>query len=419
MPFPIDLSHNSPQPLTKALAEAALQRQTFLLGTDREGAAPASTAESDHVTLSPQAQQRLESQAQQQGPVVVVLAGAANSPKPATAPLPLSQTMPLPEGADPVAPALNAAHLTHPANPTNPSNPAAPAAPAVATGTTGMVGALAGLPMPSNNTQAVVLATAVPALPAAAVLPTPWPTGGVNASLHSWVATLVQQLTAPALPQRMVGIQSWPMALAQPANPSALLPTLQTWLVRQGQVQTPEGPRGFSLSLRVPAQWLPTQAPLSEEMPSAATMTPAPMAAPAALLNAAIAAFPGKPQTLQSGAFALVLESPGPAAVRTSALLILDLQPLPQAAVYGRDMLQPRQDPWMQMAVLQASGHVPHDDERAHFGSELCDTPDCPYVGRAACVQPFCMALRSVLPVSMVPAESFISNDRHSASTAA
>lgn len=401
MPFPIDLSHNSPQPLTKALAEAALQRQNFLLGTDREDAAPTSAAESDHVTLSPKAQQRLEAQAQQQGQTAV--GTPMNTPKSAVAALPtlpLSQAMPLPEGADLVAPALNAVHLPNPTNPANPTT-----------------GASAGLLTPHHPQAALV--TALPVLPAAGALPTPWPAGGVNGALHSWVATLVQQLTAPALPQRVVGIQPWPMALAQPPNPSALLPTLQTWLVSQGQVQTPEGPRGFSLSLRVPAQWLPTQAPLSDEMPSAATMTPAPMAAPAALLNAAIAAFPGKPQTLQSGAFALVLESPGPAAARTSALLLLDLQPLPPAAVYGRDMLQPRQDPWLQMAVFQASGHVPHDDERAHFGSALCDTPDCPYVGRAACVQPFCMAMRSVMPVSTVPPESFIGNDHHAASTAA
>ena len=58
-----------------------------------------------------------------------------------------------------------------------------------------------------------------------------------------------------------------------------------------------------------------------------------------------------------------------------------------------------RLDPWTQMAVLQASGQVPREDERARNGaSDLCDTVGCPYAARAACVQPFCMAMRGVLP---------------------
>lgn len=279
----------------------------------------------------------------------------------------------------------------------------------------------------------------------AAALQTPWPAQGVSGPLRGLVTSLVQQLTAAALPQRVVGIQAWPMALAQaldegqtpapsaalaqpasPAGSAATLPALQTWLVHHGQVQTPEGPRGFSLSLRVPAQWLPSQetAPQGQASPQLSMPAVAGAAmAQAVSGSAGTASFEGASQTLQSGAFALVLQSPGPSEARTSALLMMDFQPLPpasaQATVYGRDMLQPRQDPWLQMAVLQASGQVPRDEEKAHLGSELCDTPDCPYVGRAACVQPFCMALRSVLPVSTVPAESFISHDRHPASTAA
>ena len=74
------------------------------------------------------------------------------------------------------------------------------------------------------------------------------------------------------------------------------------------------------------------------------------------------------------------------------------------ATVYGRDMLQQatgRLDPWTQMAVLQASGQVPRDDERAHRGaSGLCETVGCPYAARAACVQPFCPALPDIAPAT-------------------
>ena len=77
----------------------------------------------------------------------------------------------------------------------------------------------------------------------------------------------------------------------------------------------------------------------------------------------------------------------------------MDFQPLAPAMVYGRDMLQARLDPWTQMAVLQASGQVPREDERARNGAaELCDTLGCPYAERAVCVQPFCHAMRGIAP---------------------
>lgn len=108
---------------------------------------------------------------------------------------------------------------------------------------------------------------------------------------------------------------------------------------------------------------------------------------------------------------ALVLQGMDAAAPRTSALLVLDLQPQLAATVYGRDMLQQttgRLDPWTQMAVLQASGQVPREDERARNGaSGLCETVGCPYAARAECVQPFCLAMRGVLPPEPVgPAPS-------------
>ena len=108
----------------------------------------------------------------------------------------------------------------------------------------------------------------------------------------------------------------------------------------------------------------------------------------------------GPAQALQSGVLALVLQGADAAAPRTSALLVLDFQPQLAATVYGRDMLQQatgRLDPWTQMAVLQASGQVPREEDRARNGaSGLCETVGCPYAARAACVQPFCLAMRGV-----------------------
>ncbi|MFN7857231.1 MAG: hypothetical protein ACK5OA_11780, partial [Acidovorax sp.] len=200
------------------------------------------------------------------------------------------------------------------------------------------------------------------------------------------------QLTAGASPQRVVAAQAWPVGLAEALESGALaddMPPLQTWLVRQGTVQTPEGPRGVAMTLRVPVPWLASQAP-----------APAPAGEPPGALQLP---FTGSPQALRSGVFALVLQGAEPQAARTSALLVVDFTAAAPAVVYGRDMLQARLDPWTQMAVLQASGQVPREDERARHGaSHLCDTVGCPYAARAACVQPFCLAMRGVLPVEPV-----------------
>lgn len=60
-----------------------------------------------------------------------------------------------------------------------------------------------------------------------------------------------------------------------------------------------------------------------------------------------------------------------------------------------------RLDPWVQMAVLQASGQVLRDEDQARSGGQgLCHTPGCPYAGRAECEQPFCLALHSVAAVA-------------------
>jgi hypothetical protein len=207
------------------------------------------------------------------------------------------------------------------------------------------------------------------------------------------VSALVAQVTAQAgVPQRVVAAQPWPIGMAQALEGGTLdadQPPLQTWLVRQGVFQTPEGQRGMALTLRAPVSWL------------AAQQAPVP-GAQASAVSALQVPFAGGSQALQSGVMALVLQGMDAAAPRTSALLVLDLQPQLAATVYGRDMLQQatgRLDPWTQMAVLQASGQVPREYERARNGaSGLCETVGCPYAARAACVQPFCLAMRGVLP---------------------
>jgi len=345
MPVNLDPPRGPLPPVAQVLAEAALQRQNTLLGTDRAGAVPAPA------------------------PAFPLPPGAPQAPVPPALPLPV---------------AVDQVHLSAQAR----GSLATPSGPVTGPG----------LP-PSAGTPAAPSALAgSPATPAgtagAAPLPS-WPATGASAPLRSMVAALVQQLTAPAQPQRVVAVQPWPAALlpvvdAGTADEGGLpgLPPLQTWLVRQGVVQTPEGERAFSLTLRVPVPWLQSQA-----LPTA---LPAPAPPLAAL-------FAGKPQALQSGTWALVLQSAEPAAARTSALLVLEFPPLAQAAVYGRDMLQARQDPWLQMAVLQASGHLPKDEDGLRDREAgLCQTPGCPYAGRASCAQPFCLALRAVPPADPV-----------------
>ena len=245
------------------------------------------------------------------------------------------------------------------------------------------------------------------------------PTGGVSAPMQSLLSALVQQTTAAVQAQRVLAAQPWPTALvAQMAQLAQVdskagqgqasgTASLQTWLVNQGMVQTAEGPRGVSVTVRVPGPWLEALG----QAQTAATPnrswqvwllptvphTPAPAAPPLQ------AAFAGPSQALQSGTYALALESAGAAAGRTSALVRLEFQPLLassalQSGVYGRDLAHLRQDPWLQMTALQASGQAERDENRARNGSDaLCDTVGCPYMGQAACVQPFCAALQ-VLP---------------------
>ncbi|MOA33796.1 hypothetical protein D3C78_1551220 [compost metagenome] len=128
--------------------------------------------------------------------------------------------------------------------------------------------------------------------------------------------------------------------------------------------------------------------------------------------------FAAGPQQLESGTLALVMQGAGPAGEKllTSALLRLDFQPLPsavqsaqtawtgllpggpqaaQAVQQAQAALQARNDPWLQMAAVEASGQKPREGlpERR---TGLCTQLGCPYRGKASCAQPFCAEMNRV-----------------------
>ena len=382
MTLPIDPSRTALPPVAQFLAEAALQRQTALLGLDKpKPAVPA--APSPLPTADPSA-----------------------PPPSVTSPSPPGGPLPTPADQASISPQAR-------------EQLAAGFDPRRAGGVDGRLqgargeGAARASPpgasaLPRGATMAAQANAATSA--ASATSGTAWPASGLSAPLLRMVSALVAQVTAQAgVPQRVVAAQPWPIGMAQALESGALdadQPPLQTWLVRQGVVLTPEGPRGLALTLRAPVPWLATQA--SPATGAAAAQASANASAAGGALQVP---FAGGGQPLQSGVMALVLQGMDAAAPRTSALLVLDLQPQLAATVYGRDMLQQatgRLDPWTQMAVLQASGQVPREDERARNGaSGLCETVGCPYAARAECVQPFCLAMRGVLPPEPVgPASS-------------
>ena len=364
MALPIDPSRGALPPVAQFLAEAALQRQSALLGPDRSPpAAPAPLPGADPGAPPPS----VSSPSPPAGPLPAPADRASISPQ-AREQLAVGFDPRGGGGAHGGLRGVRGDGALRPAPPALPSGaPVAPGSAAASAAASGVGGAA-------------------------------WPTSGLGAPLLHMVSALVAQVTAHAgVPQRVVAAQPWPIGMAQALESGALdadQPPLQTWLVRQGEVLTPEGPRGLALTLRVPVPWLAGQ----QALPLAAGAA----GAQANAVGALQVPFAGGGQALQSGVMALVLQGMDAAAPRTSALLVLDMQPQLAATVYGRDMLQQatgRLDPWTQMAVLQASGQVPREDERARNGaSGLCETVGCPYAARAACVQPFCSAMRGVLP---------------------
>lgn len=302
---------------------------------------------------------------------------------------------------------------------------------------------------------------------------TAWPANGVPAAVLALLSSLVQQATAgQALPQQLLSAQAWPQNLLQavlqqagrsapsaPAGPpsghsqgaamamaaqaaqqgqgkAVAIPALQNWLVLQGSIAAQDGTRGMSLMLKVPVAWAQAQAALAAALPGGGSPAGGGgagglgLGAPwvgQGLLNIA---FAGSLQQLSSSAFGLVLQPqmvPGtPQALqaqlhmlRTSALLQLELQPLPSqvaqqavqaAAAYTPAQLLPQEwqallhgrvtDPWVQMAQLHASGQQPR--QMRHEGEQrgLCVVDGCQYQGRAVCAQPFCAQMNYLWSVA-------------------
>ena len=388
MTLPIDPSRTALPPVAQFLAEAALQRQTALLGLDKpKPAAP--TAPAPLHTADPSAPPP-----------------SVTSPSPPGGPLPppADQASISPQAREQLAAGFDPRRPGG-ADGNWPGTRGEGAARAASAGASALLPRGAPTAAPANASASAASATGG----------TAWPASGLSAPLLRMVSALVAQVTAQAgVPQRVVAAQPWPIGMAQALESGALdadQPPLQTWLVRQGVVATPEGPRGLALTLRAPVPWLAAQASPAAAGAAAAQVSASLGAGATAASGALQVPFAGGGQALQSGVMALVLQGMDAAAPRTSALLVLDLQPQLAATVYGRDMLQQttgRLDPWTQMAVLQASGQVPREEEKARNGaSGLCETVGCPYAARAECVQPFCLAMRGVLPPEPVgPAPS-------------
>ncbi len=259
-------------------------------------------------------------------------------------------------------------------------------------------------------------------------------------SVQAWPKALLNVLLASpataAAPLAGTGAAAAAAAVGAEAAPRPILPPLQNWLVQQGVVQTPQGERSFSLSLQVPQAWAQLQAatalPAAPQLAAPLPAAPQPAAPqPAAPFTPGAGAglarlqlpFAASPQQLESGTLALVMQGAGPAGEKllTSALLRLDFQPLPsavqsaqtawtgllsggaaaaqavQVAQQAQAALQAKNDPWLQMAALQASGQQPREDQRLpERRTGLCTQLGCPYRGKANCAQPFCAEMNRV-----------------------
>lgn len=263
-----------------------------------------------------------------------------------------------------------------------------------------------------QNTGTAPTPSQPPVVPGAP-LPTPVP-GQPQAGGGAAAPTL----PAPAGPAAGLGAAqagaSTPAATVRPA-----LPPLQNWLVQQGVVQGPDGDRAFTLTLRVPVAWAQAQSVLGQALPAASAGGGSP-ALPAGALGALLLPYGSSVQQLSNATFGLVLAPQGlPAAqtqaMRTSAVLQLEFQPLPNAVTSAAQqaaaasllpagmlpqdayqaLLARGGDPWLHMAQQHASGQFPRE-RQPHSGEGQCNHTGCQYQGRAECAQPFCAEMNSL-----------------------
>lgn len=247
----------------------------------------------------------------------------------------------------------------------------------------------------------------------APVLPLPWPATSTDEPTLALLDTVLQAAPARGLAgAKVLAVQPWTAALVQQLMNSALdtvsgaePSAWQTWTLPASILQTAAGRQTLQASLLLPGpgQPLPSDpaptpdtaqthaAPLvtigTVAMPQT-TQAPDRPATPMATAPRVLL-MPQQATPMASAWFALLLETE--AGEQRNALLALELGAPQTAALYGRDLFTPRSDPWLQQAVLLASGQVPRvtTRPREHTGS-TCQTADCPYHGRAPCPQPFC-----------------------------
>ncbi|MFN3887305.1 MAG: hypothetical protein ACK4MG_10130 [Aquabacterium sp.] len=356
MAAPIDPPRTAAAPLALALAEAALQRQTALLG---KGA----TADALGGLRS--------------GPEGALPAAAPTSPAEVPVPSPSVLGAGSAAGRPPAAPSPSAQVSWSGRVPQGLPGALAPAGVQPAA-----------LPRPGLASAPGSAGVAAPAAPGA--LPPAWPAAGVPRPM----AALLQAVLPALLPgfaqaqgatpgPRLLAAQAWPSLSAAAAlqDEGAGLPILLPWRSAPVVLHTPDGPRQGLLTLRMPGT--------------------APAVLPGSSPAVVQAAFAGAGVSLQAGVYALLwADAQGQ---RRSGLLVLELAPWVPPLVYGRDTLQPRTDAWAQMAAAQASGHRPDADVLDAPGP-LCDRAGCPYEGRAPCAQPFCLDVRPVAPVAALTA---------------
>lgn len=309
---------------------------------------------------------------------------------------------------------------------------------ALAAGTTAGAAAAGGQAQPSQSPQTAASASAQAGTAPQAAFSSPALQAAAQPSAAA-VTLAVAAAKAKVVDALLAGSGLAPQAGASAPGGVAggatqTLPALQSWWVQQGTLLTPQGERGFTLSLQVPQAWAQAQgaamalAAASASAPGAAPFTAAALPAGAALpLAGAQATEPGlrlpldaSLQSLASGPVAVVVQPRGADALRTSALLLLELQPLrqpggamaspaglvsvaslsPAFAQEVQQMLQQRNDPWLHMAAAQASGALPRERRAFEHQSHFCTTEGCQYEGRAPCAQPFCSEMNRLWDVS-------------------